>query len=305
MRIAITSKNTTQLGIMLELLVPVFGEVKVYDSGAIADGTIALSNDHALIIDYSDESIMEYEVVLDLIGRDEPKCILSEKNLYPLMHDERLSWRTTILNQLIEQLPELASDIRKSQKQDLCSDIWVVGSSSGGPSALLDFLSHLPPLPAALIVTQHIGSDSGLISLRDLLANRQGNWKVSMASDGDPVLPGMAYIIPRDKMPTIEQNRIVLHNYTMPNVPSPCVNASIRSVRRSTNGRMGVVILTGMGDDGAAALREVKQRTIEVLAQEAASCVNSSMPDAARATGAVDRSGTLEEIARIISGHYQ
>lgn len=304
MRIGIASRNSTQLGIMVELLKPLFGAIKVYDDAALENGSLMLSNEHAVIIDYSDESIMENELVLEFIGNDEPKSILTEKDLYPLQHDERLAWRAKILEQLIEQLPDLASDIQKNKKAESCGDIWVIGASSGGPSALKDFLSELPTLPATLILTQHIGSDSGLVSLRDLLANRQKNWQVSLANDGDRIVPGKAYIIPRGKMPTIEQNRITLSDYTMPNIPSPCINASIRNVRRSTTGRMGVVILTGMGDDGAAALGEIKKRTIHVYAQDAESCVNSSMPDAARNTGAVDRSGTIAEIAQGIAAHY-
>jgi len=79
MRIGIASKNGTQAGIMAELLQPIAGEVTVFDEAAIDGGSFMQSNAHVMIIDYSVDSIMEKECVMDMITRDEPKVILTEK----------------------------------------------------------------------------------------------------------------------------------------------------------------------------------------------------------------------------------
>ena len=79
MRIGIASKNATQAGIIAELLQPIVTEVVVYDDAAMDNGDFMQSNAHVMIIDYSVGSIMEKECVMEMISRDEPKVILTEK----------------------------------------------------------------------------------------------------------------------------------------------------------------------------------------------------------------------------------
>lgn len=304
MRVGIATKSGTQAGIMTELLQPLFGEVKVYDEAAMSSGEFLRSNDHALIIDYADQSIMEMDCVLEMISRDEPKSIFSETDLHPLPHDERLAWRKRIVAKIMQLLPDLAHEINQTRETVIGNDIWVIGSSSGGPDALTSFLSALPHLPIALVITQHMGSDKGLVSLQKVLNNRQSRWTVEIAADGMQVRQGHVYIVQRDTVVAMEGGRLVVRNFQLPNQPSPSINATLRAMRRSIQGGMGVVILAGLGDDGSAALKEIHQKTIMVLAQEASDCGASSMPNAARQTGVVDESSTASGIATLIAKHY-
>jgi chemosensory pili system protein ChpB (putative protein-glutamate methylesterase) len=68
---------------------------------------------------------------------------------------------------------------------------------------------------------------------------------------------------------------------------------------------MGVIILTGMGDDGAAAIKEVNKRAISVLAQSAETCASKSMPEAARDTGLVQYTGSPRELSEEMMRLYQ
>lgn len=304
MRIGIATKNGTQGGIMHELLTPLFGDVKVYDEAAMANGDFAHSNVHLMIIDYSDESIMEMECVLDMIDADEPKTVLSERNLHPLPHDERLAWRKRIVDQVACLLPDLVGEINTSKTAIHGHDVWVIGSSTGGPDSLDRFLSALPRLPISLIIAQHMASDAGLLALQRLLNNRQSNWMVEMATDGMQLRVGHAYVVPRDTAVSIEGERICTRGLQLPDQPSPSINSNLRSLRRSSSGGIGVVILTGLGDDGTAALKEIKHKTITVLAQAAAECAARSMPDSARAAGVVDKSDNAAGLAKRIGKHY-
>lgn len=304
MRIGIASKNGTQAGIMLELLQPIAGEVTVFDEAAIDSGSFMQSNAHIMIIDYSVDSIMEKECVMDMITRDEPKVILSEKQLYPLAHDERLAWRKKIINEIMRALPDLASELNTSKETGSVHDVWVIGSSSGGPDALNTFLSALPRLPISLIIAQHIGSDSGSVSLQKVLSSRQDRWVIEIGGDGVPLLPGHAYIVPRDSVMSIEGIRMTSRPFQLPNQPSPSINATLRSIRRTSTGAVGVIILTGLGDDGTAALKEIKHKTIMVLAQEAEECAARSMPDSARQAGVVDESHTAVGLAKRLAKCY-
>lgn len=302
MRIGFISLDLIQSAIMQELLGPVFGRLQVYDQTSIDDGTLAHSNDHALIIDYSDGSIMENEVILDLIERDEPRCILTERSLYPLSQDERLGWRKKITEEVARLLPDLAGDITTDANHHQ-TDLWVIGSSSGGPDALAQFFGVLPSLPCCFILAQHISSDNGSASLRRVLSHRQSNWSIEMAYEGAPVRHGAAYIVQRDTEVSVIDERLSIRS-SQPANPSPSINATIRAVRRSLGRPFGISIFTGLGDDGAAAIREVKPKTISVYAQSAEECAARSMPEAARQTGCVDQSDTIAGIARRIAQHY-
>lgn len=304
MRIAVASKSHIQIAIIVELFEPVFGKIEVFDQARFDDGSFAMTNAHAVIIDYSDDTIMENDAVLEMLDRDEPKCVLSEKNLYPLPHDERLAWRKKIVDEVLRLLPDLEDEIRLRESKGSGNDIWVIGSSSGGPDALTTFFSALPTLPISIIIAQHIGSDNGSASLQKVLSSRQSNWNIEIAQDGSPVRPGCAYIVQRDTALAIEGDRLSVSEYRLPNLPSPCINATIRALRRSTRKNIGYVILTGLGDDGAAAIKEAKSSAIKVFAQDANDCAARSMPDAARQANVVDESDTAKGIARRIAHHY-
>jgi len=304
MRIGIATKNGTQAGIMVELLQPLFGEISVYDDAALESGQFSLSNDHIIIIDYSVSTIMDMDCILEMLDKSEPKSILSETELYPLQHDQRLAWRKKIVDEITRLLPDLAAEIKNSTQAAHGNDIWVIGSSSGGPDSLAKFLVSLPRLPISLIIAQHMSSDSGLASLQKVLNGRQTGWKVEIATDGIQMLPGHAYMIQRDTVVDVSGERLSTRHIQLPNQPSPSFNASLRSIRRSKVGGVGVIILSGLGDDGTAALKEIKHKTLMVLAQDGDECGARSMPDAARAAGVVDESHIAVHIARRLAKHY-
>lgn len=304
MRIGIASRNGTQAGIMVELLQPLFGEVAVYDDAALESGEFSQSNAHIIIIDYSDASIMDMECVLEMIDKSEPKSILSETELYPLQHDQRLAWRKKVVDEITRLLPDLAAEINMSAQATQGHDIWVIGASSGGPDALTVLLGNLPRLPISLIIAQHISSDSGTASVQQVLNNRQNVWKVETATDGILIHPGHAYLVQRDTVVEISGERLTTRHVQLPNQPSPSINASLRSIRRSKVGGMGVIILSGLGDDGTAALKEIKHKTMLVMAQDGEKLAARSMPDAARAAGVVDESHPPALIARRLAKHY-
>lgn len=304
MRLGLATKDPAQATVMLDLLKPVFGEVKVYDVAAMDSGEFQQSSDHVMILDYSDDSILEMECVGVMLDRDEPKIILSEKQLYALPHDERLAWRKKVIAEILKLLPHFASEINTSKEVNRGNDIWVIGSSSGGPDALTNFLTALPVLPVSLVITQHIASGDGTTAVLRLLNTRQSRWVVQLASDGAQIRPGHAYIVQRDTVVSVEGDRLMVRDFQLPGQPSPSINATLRSIRKSSSGEMGVVILTGMGDDGSAALKEIKHKTMMVLAQDASECAARSMPDAARQAGVVDATDGAVGLARRIADHY-
>ena len=163
-----------------------------------------------------------------------------------------------------------------------------VGASTGGPPVLGTILSQLPrgfALP--LLVVQHI--TPGFVSgLADWLTQASGV-PTHLATRGLVPLPGHAYLAPDDYHLGLEPSgRIVLSKAEKENGLRPAVGYLFRSVADAVGAGAIGVLLTGMGKDGAAELRQLKLRGAVTIAQDKASCVVNGMPGEAVAIGAAD-----------------
>jgi two-component system chemotaxis response regulator CheB len=132
---------------------------------------------------------------------------------------------------------------------------------------------------------------------------------VDEAVDGEPVLPGRAYIAPGGIHMLVNRTErglaIALDRGPLVNRHRPAVDVLFNSVAKNVGRNAVGVILTGMGADGAAGMRELKQAGARTLAQDRASCVVFGMPKAAIDNGSIDRvlplGAMAGEILRLVS----
>lgn len=298
MRLGVVSTNSVQKSLIAEVLSPVFDSIEQYDLTDV-NNDLSRTGVHLLIVDFSDEAIIESEDVLSMLSRDEPVCLLNEVKLHPMTEGQRLAWRNKIINEIRKALPDFADEIQTPEevrsKQKL-HDIWVLGSSSGGPQAIREFFDGLPPLPISVVLVQHI-AEAAFKTFVSRVADSAPNWSVVAAEDGLEATPGQIVCVPKDVYIQVNGGKFSLVAHSSQPSFNPSISASIRSICRTTPGKMGIIILTGMGDDGAAAIKEVSKRAISVMAQSAETCGAKSMPDSARATGLVNISGSPQELA--------
>ena len=170
----------------------------------------------------------------------------------------------------------------------------VIGSSTGGPPALLAILSALPPpLPIPILIAQHLSSGFAP-QLAAWLAERTGH-DVRVAGNGERLRAGIVRIAPTDRQLVLDGSRLTLVDGDRTK-GLPSADQLFESVAHSC-GRAAIgVVLSGMGRDGAAGTRRLRERGAMVLAQDEASCPVFGMPAAARDAGA--ELLTLTEIAR-------
>jgi two-component system chemotaxis response regulator CheB len=174
--------------------------------------------------------------------------------------------------------------------------IVALAASTGGPVALQVILSALPAdLDVPILVVQHI--TAGFVrSLADWLGQCTP-LRVKVAEAGESLTAGTVYLAPEDHHLGVLGPRIRLS----PDPPvrgfRPAATALFESVGRAFGRSALAVILTGMGDDGVAGLRELRKAGGHVLAQDELSCVVYGMPGAAVAAGVVDEVVPLEVIA--------
>jgi two-component system chemotaxis response regulator CheB len=172
-----------------------------------------------------------------------------------------------------------------------------IGASTGGPPVLQAILSELPrDFPAPIVVVQHIAAGflAGLVEW----LNQTSGLKVHIAAYGVQPLPGHVYFAPDDlHLELSEDNRLTLKKEPPESGLRPSIDHLFHSIAAVGGRRAAAVLLTGMGKDGAAGLKHLKDRGAITIAQDRDSSVVHGMPGEAIAIGAATHVLPAERIA--------
>jgi len=157
-------------------------------------------------------------------------------------------------------------------------DLLVMGSSTGGPPVLQAILSHIPRnIPVPILIVQHISI--GFVEGLARWLEGETRFPVHVAKDGEVCLPGHVYLAPDDvQMGVTYGPRIVLEKAPLENGQRPSVSYLFRTAARYFPRNAIGVLLSGMGNDGALELRNMKDMGAVTIAQDEASCVVFGMP---------------------------
>lgn len=174
-----------------------------------------------------------------------------------------------------------------------------VGASTGGTEALRVFLEALPGDCSGIVIVQHM--PEGFTRAFSERLNGLCRIRVKEAENGDSVLRGQALIAPGNKHMMLKRSgaRYFVEIKEGPLVcrHRPSVDVLFRSTARYAGKNAVGVIMTGMGDDGARGMREMKEAGAHTIAQDEASCVVFGMPKEAIEMGGVDKIMPLDRIA--------
>lgn len=167
-----------------------------------------------------------------------------------------------------------------------------IGSSTGGPQALLKVLGGLAPMRQPILITQHMPATFTTILAEHI--GRVASMPCAEAVDGEPVAGGRIYLAPGDHHMSVvarDGGRFIkLDQGPRENFCRPSVDPMLRSMSAIWGDGVLALILTGMGSDGLGGCRAVVQAGGKVLAQDEATSVVWGMP------GAVARAGVCSEI---------
>jgi two-component system chemotaxis response regulator CheB len=177
--------------------------------------------------------------------------------------------------------------------------IIAIGASTGGTEAIREVLTPMPPDSPAIVITQHM--PPGFTTSFAARLNGLCQITVKEAVNGERILPGHAYIAPGGKQFHISRsgaNYVAVVDDGPPvNRHKPSVEVLFKSVAAVVGRNATGVMLTGMGNDGAAAMREMRDAGSYNYVQDEASCIVFGMPREAIAHGAADEVLPLNQIA--------
>lgn len=178
--------------------------------------------------------------------------------------------------------------------------IVAIGASTGGPPALATILSELPDdLGAAVFVVQHMAE--GFVEGLALWLDGVCRMPVVVAVDGERVCAGQVYLAPANQNMVLRPGyRVGLHEPPSGQFHTPGVDVTFRSVAQVARGQSVGVLLTGMGRDGAAGLKTLRDVGAFTVGQDESTSVVWGMPAAAQEVDAVDLELPLPGIGQAI-----
>ncbi|PKH07845.1 chemotaxis response regulator protein-glutamate methylesterase [Moritella sp. Urea-trap-13] len=198
-------------------------------------------------------------------------------------------------------LPNAGAMVRTTER------IVAIGSSTGGTTALEAILTQLPRVSPGIVIVQHMP-----VAFTEAFAARLNSlceMDVVEAKDNDTILPGHVYIAPGDRHLLISRcgalYKIAVKDGPLVSRHKPSVDVLFRSVARYAGKNALGIILTGMGDDGARGLKEMKDAGCATLGECEKSCIVYGMPKEAMKRGAVEKELSLAQFPSAILAYYR
>jgi len=182
----------------------------------------------------------------------------------------------------------------------------VVGASTGGTEALSDFLQAMPLDAPGIVIVQHMPEHF----TRAFASRLDSICKISVkeAEDNDTVIRGRALIAPGNHHMLLKRSGaryyVEIKDGPLVSRHRPSVDVLFRSAARYAGRNTIGVIMTGMGDDGAKGMFEMKEAGAYNIAQDEESCVVFGMPKKAIELNAVDRVLALKAIPAAVLNEY-
>ena len=180
--------------------------------------------------------------------------------------------------------------------------IVALGTSTGGTQALERVLTQLPVVSPGIVIVQHMPPNFTAA----FAARLDGLCEINVreAKNNDRVIPGCALVAPGGKHMLLKrsgaQYYVEIKEGPPVNRHCPSVDVLFRSVAACAGANALGVIMTGMGDDGARGLKEMRDAGAHTVAQDEASCVVFGMPKEAIKLEAAERVVGLEGISQLI-----
>jgi len=177
-----------------------------------------------------------------------------------------------------------------------------IGASAGGLEAFRELFTRLASdQELALVLVQHLDPDHKSL-LQELLSKRTTT-PVRTVEDGMPIEAGVIYLIPPGSALSVEKRKLKLQPFDSPRGQRRPIDTFFSSLAMDVGERAVAIILSGTGSDGSDGVKAVKENGGLVIAQDPRQAAYDGMPTSAIASGAVDLTLTIEEMADVLKSY--
>lgn len=252
----------------------------------------------AWLLDATDSDVDE--LLEQIVQHADAPFLINDETPPQRQSDAYAVWR----RRMRDKLEELVASISARPVAARPRAVWILAASTGGPEAVSRFLAALAPgLPVAFVYVQHIEArfDQVLAGAME----RHRHYDVTLCRGEQPLLPGSVLVVPADReLRFLPFYRAVETRKGWEGPYRPVIDQVVAQLARLYQNRCGVIVFSGLCDDGAVGCRVLQARGGEVWVQSPECCVSPDMPNAALATGAVTLQGTPEQLAQALSSRY-
>ncbi len=256
-----------------------------------------MSQPQVWLLDISSDYEGESALVDQLLNQDLVPVLLIDSSEAGHQSETQAVW----MKRTQQRLQQLAGDI-ELHHQKAAAGCWILAASTGGPAAVKAFIQALPEnLAYAFVYIQHIDPKQGESLARSL--GKSSTYPCELAEHGAVLSAGKIVLLTsRERVEVMSNKTLCLHKNTLWNGNyTPSINQFVANVAHIYKQSCGLIIFTGMGDDGAASCRLLTQQGGTVWAQTPDSATSDSMPKAAIATHCVSFTGTPEQLAEALA----
>jgi len=229
---------------------------------------------------------------LEEIERDLVAKVLQVADIRMENLRRRISSEADIAPRLADALPVCEGGV----------ELVAIGCSTGGPPALQHVFQNLPLLPIPIVVAQHMPP-----AFTRLFAERVDKltaYTVKEGDDGELLQNGTVYVAPGGMQMEVRRGAEGLQIRTFAaksaDLYAPSVDRLLTSASDACAERLVAIIMTGMGDDGAEAIRHVRERGGHTIAESSQTAIIFGMPNEAIKTGCIEQVLPLGDIPRAI-----
>lgn len=256
----------------------------------------------AWLVDIEDNQIQQS---LDLLLGQSDLPLLVNDDIPPVQEaKDHQVWQRRLLEKLEVLVIRPAEAIASSPPVDSSvNKVWVLVASMGGPDAVKRFLTTLPQaLPIAMVYGQHIETNfDGLLTS----AVTGHDYPMQLASGEQQLVNGNILVVPVDhQLRFLSRGRVVETRKAWSGSYQPVLDQVIADLARIYRQNLGVIVFSGMCNDGEIGCRVAKACGGTVWAQTPNSCLSSDMPSAAISTGCVSKQGTPEQLAEALAEQF-
>ena len=245
-----------------------------------------------------DETVVEHEPVIETSTEYMVEAEYLEEIEQEALHraEDEISHETKDIDVAVQ--PTITAGVA-------ARNVWVIGASIGGPQSVKRFFASIHTrLPVAFVLAQHIGSN--FVSLLAKQLDKVSGMKIVAPCEGHLLRHNEVVIAPTSERITLDKYGYVrLKPLEAKSIYTPSIDTVMTDISMRYGVHTSSIMFSGMGNDGVRGSQLIAARGGRVWAQDADSCVISSMPDSTRKAGIVGFNGTPEELAQQLTEYFE